>query len=394
MPLAAPALPREPHPGVERFWFVGIDIARLRPVLFGRARLGAAQHFSAAASSIGARVIACSAIAYGVRAIVAAPSHIGARLLIRRFCARSAKLLPASARWRTKGLVAHLQTREIETYAAFIQRCELAFPEERPMTRTAKKNGAAPARRAATFLRDIERSVDGLLGADEAGRRYRRYVAEHDAPADDSAAYARLCVVIFAQGLGFAAVEAKLAEFITAFDGFVPERVAEFDDERIGRIMQAPIIRNEAKVRACVENAKRWVAAAGSATYLAKVAQIAVDDDAAGGWPALTKELQKDFARIGDTAARQTLKRWGFFTAFAHPGSRRVLERLGLVEAADAPAAVQCFVGSVARVIGRDPYQLEATLALFASLGPCKRQPECEECPLAERCPTATARVL
>ena len=262
------------------------------------------------------------------------------------------------------------------------------------MTRTVRKNGAAPARRAATLLRDIERSVDGLLGADEAGRRYRRYVAEHDAPADDNAAYARLCVVVFAQGLGFGAVEAKLAEFVAAFDGFVPQRVAEFDDERIGRIMQAPIIRNEAKIRACVENAKRWVAAAGSATYLSKVAQIAVDDDVAEGWPALTKELQRDFARIGDTAARQTLKRWGFFTAFAHPGSRRVLERLGLVEVADSPAAVQCFVGSVARVVGRDPYQLEATLALFASLGPCKRQPECDECPLAERCPTATNRVL
>ncbi|HEY5094213.1 MAG TPA: DNA-3-methyladenine glycosylase I [Candidatus Eremiobacteraceae bacterium] len=258
--------------------------------------------------------------------------------------------------------------------------------------RTIKKNGANAARRAAGLVRDIERSVDGLLGADEAGRRYRHYVAEHDAPADDNTAYARLCVVIFAQGLGFGAVEAKLEEFISAFEGFVPERVATFDDARIGRIMQAPIIRNEAKIRACVENAKRWVAAAGTTTYLAKVAQIAVDDDAAGGWPALTKELQKDFARVGDTAARQTLKRWGFFTAFAHPGSRRALERLALVAEADSPAAAQCFVGSIARVIGRDPYHVEATLALFASLGPCKRQPECDECPLAERCPTAARR--
>src|SRR5471030_57949 len=99
-PLAAPALPREPQPGVERFWFVGIDIARLRPVLVGRARLGAVRHLSAAANSVGARVIACASIAYGIRAIVAAPSHISARFLVRRFCARSAKLLPASARWR------------------------------------------------------------------------------------------------------------------------------------------------------------------------------------------------------------------------------------------------------------------------------------------------------
>jgi hypothetical protein len=62
---------------------------------------------------------------------------------------------------------------------------------------------------------------------------------------------------------------------------------------------------------------------------------------------------------------------------------------LGLVDGADSPAAVQCFVGSVARIAGRDPYQLEAILALFASLGPCKREPECDSCALAEKCPTA-----
>jgi len=261
------------------------------------------------------------------------------------------------------------------------------------MTRTGKKNGAGTAKRAASLMRDVERSVDGLLGADEASRRCRRYVADHDAPADDPTAYSRLCMVVFAQGLGFGAVESKLDSFVEAFDGFAPERVALFDEERIARVLQSPIIRNEAKVRACVENARRWMAAAGDGTYLGRVAQIAADDDAAGGWPALTAELQKDFARLGDTAARQTLKRWGFFTAFAHPGSRRVIERLELVDAADSPAAAQCFVGSVARVIGRDPYQVEATLALFASLGPCKRQPECDECPLAERCPTALKRV-
>lgn len=258
--------------------------------------------------------------------------------------------------------------------------------------RPVKKNSASASRRAAGLMRDVERAVDGLLGVDEAAQRCRHYVAEHDAPADDPAAYARLCMVIFAQGLGFGAVDSKRAEFGEAFAGFAPQRVAEFDDERVKLVMQAPIIRNEAKIRACVENARRWTAAAGAGSYLGKVAQIAADDDAAGGWPALTQQLQNDFARIGETAARQTLKRWGFFTAFAHPGSRRALERLGLIDQADSPAAVQCFVGSVARVAGRDPYQLEATLALFASLGPCKREPECDACALAEKCPTAMKR--
>jgi len=257
---------------------------------------------------------------------------------------------------------------------------------------SSKKNAASATKRAAAFVRDIERYVDGLLGADEAARRSRRYVADHDAPGDDITAYARLSAVIFAQGLGFGAVDAKREHFIEAFAGFAPESVAAFDDDRIALVLQAPIIRNEAKIRACVENARRWIGAAGDAAYLSKVAQLAVDDDAASGWPALTQRLQEDFVRVGETAARQTLKRWGFFTAFAHPGSRRVMERLQLVAESDSPAAVQCVVGAVARIAGRDPYQLEAALALFASLGPCKREPECGSCVLAEKCPTGAAR--
>ena len=290
-------------------------------------------------------------------------------------------------------MVAAVPVAEVESYTTFIQRCARSFPEESNTLRTGKKNGAAATRRAAGLIRDIEASVDRLLGADEAARRCRTYVAQHDAPADDSAAYARLCAVIFAQGLGFGAMEAKRDEFFAAFDGFQPEAVAAFEDDRIAAAMQAPIIRNEVKIRACVENARRWVAAAGSATYLGNVARIATDDDAASGWPNLTLQLQGDFARIGETAARQTLKRWGFFTAFAHPGCRRAVERLGLISVGDSPAAVQCLLGAVARVTGRDPYHLEATLALFASLGPCKREPACESCGLAEKCPTGADRL-
>ena len=258
--------------------------------------------------------------------------------------------------------------------------------------RSVKKGGAGAARRASRHVSDIEQAVDVLIGADEAARRSRRYLADHDAPSDDHIAYARLCLVVFAQGLGFNAVDAKLQALNEAFVGFAPDRVATFDDAQIARVLEAPIIRNEAKVRACVENARRWVEASDGATYLGKIAAIAAGDDAADGWPALVDRLQADFARIGETAARQTLKRWGFFTAFAHPGSRRVLERLHLVDESDPPAAVQCFVGAVARIAGRDPYQLEASLALFASLGPCKRDPACDACVIADRCPTGLGR--
>lgn len=353
----------------------------------------ALREFEAVSRTIGARVIACASIPFGIRAIVAARSRSVVRILVRRFCATSARRLAGTPAWGSRAFVAAVPPTEVDSYTDFVRRCALAFLEERPTVRTGKKNGAAATRRAAGLMRDIETSVDRLLGADETARRCRTYVAQHDAPADDPAAYARLCAVIFAQGLGFGAVETKHDQFFAAFDGFRPEAVAAFDDERIAVAMQAPIIRNEAKIRACVENARRWVSAAGTATYLGNVARIAADDDAASGWPNLTQRLQGDFARVGETAARQTLKRWGFFTAFAHPGCRRALERLDLIHEDDTPAAVQCLLGSVARVAGRDPYHLEATLALFASLGPCKREPECESCALAEKCPTGAKRI-
>ena len=62
------------------------------------------------------------------------------------------------------------------------------------------------------------------------------------------------------------------------------------------------------------------------------------------------------FARIGETAARQALKRWGFFTAFAHPGSRRVLERLGFIaESASAEASATARSSVFESVQGRLP---------------------------------------
>ena len=242
------------------------------------------------------------------------------------------------------------------------------------------------------MLRTIDHCNDSALGADESAARIRRYAAEHDAPPDDNAAFERLCTVVFAQGLSFEAVGARREALREAFEGFDPRRIARFNDKSIRAILAAPIIRNETKVRACVDNAKRWIrAAAAEGSYLARVAKQASDDEAAAGWPKLAGTLRADFVRLGDVAARQTLKRWGFFTAFAHPGAQRVLQRLGLLDDDLEPAAVQRFIGSVAQSTGRDPYVVEAALALFAGAGPCRPKPACDRCPLADRCPTGSA---
>jgi DNA-3-methyladenine glycosylase I len=255
---------------------------------------------------------------------------------------------------------------------------------------SSKALGAGAARKLATLVRHVDRSVDHGLGADEVARRVRRYVGEHDAPAEDRTAFARLCTVVFAQGIGYDTVLAKAAELHDAFDGFEPRSVAEFDDARASALLEAPIVKNAAKIGACIENARRWCALAREhGTYLGRVAAIAAADDPVSGWQALTDAVRNDFVHVGDSATRQTLKRWGFFTAFAHPGARRSIERLGMIDAtADAPA-VQRLIGAAAHRLGRDPYAVEAAFALFAGLGPCRKTPKCEECGLADRCPSA-----
>lgn len=253
---------------------------------------------------------------------------------------------------------------------------------------TAKRAG--DSRKLATLVRHIERSVDSALGADEAAARVRRYVSEHDAPADDRVAFGRLCTVIFAQGIGYEAVAARADGFAEAFSGYRPDAVAAYDERRVESLLSAPIVRNAAKIQACVENARRWVALAKThGTYLGRIASAAAADDPATGWTALSGVLRSDFVHLGESTAGQVLKHLGFFTAFAHPGVRRVVERLGFISTGAPAPLLQKLLGGVAQRLGCDAYALEATLALFAGIGPCKKKPACDACELADRCPSA-----
>lgn len=233
----------------------------------------------------------------------------------------------------------------------------------------------------------IERANAQLVGLDEWQSRLRRYVAAHDAPGSDEIAFERLCLTVFAQGLGPSAVERHQEALRTVFQGFVPAAVARMDEAAVGDALLQPIIRNRAKVEACVDNARRWTAlCAGGSGYLSRVAGVAVEDDALEGWPKLREMLQHDFRRVGERTARLVLKRWGFFTALAHPGCARLLGRLQAL----GDAGIQAAVATLAQRHGRDVYAIEASLALFAGLGPCRPAPRCHGCVLSAMCPSAT----
>ncbi|HXW77677.1 MAG TPA: DNA-3-methyladenine glycosylase I [Candidatus Eremiobacteraceae bacterium] len=372
-------------------WLVSIDVVRLRGVLQGATKACARRALISAARDASVYLDCAKVLPFGVRAIVRAQSVSDIRSFVHRFIAASARSGMPAVQWRPSFRTAALVPGSVASVLAFLRTVHEEHDDMPKATHQSRaKRAAGTARRAATStMRLVERAVDGLLGADETAGRVRRYIAQHDAPADDAAAFGRLCAVVFSQGLSYEAVATRHDGFMRAFEGFNPDRVAGFDDARIASILQSTdVIRNEAKIRACVENARLWQRAAQGGSYLGRAASIAAQDDAVAGWPSLAATLAADFRRLGANAARQCLKRWGFFTACAHPATRRVLERLALVDAAAEAPVVQRILGGIARKIGRDPYAVEAVLALFAGLGPCRTKPRCTECALLHVCPT------
>ncbi len=87
------------------------------------------------------------------------------------------------------------------------------------------------------------------------------YIAYHDrewsVPLHDDRRLFEFLVLEGAQaGLSWATVLKKRENYRRAFDGFDPQKVARYDEEKISRLLQDPgIIRNRLKIRSAVRNA-------------------------------------------------------------------------------------------------------------------------------------------
>ncbi|MBA2382169.1 MAG: DNA-3-methyladenine glycosylase I [Chloroflexi bacterium] len=77
---------------------------------------------------------------------------------------------------------------------------------------------------------------------------------------DDVELFERLALESFQAGLSWSTILHKRDAFRTAFRGFVPARVAAFDDEDRARLMaDSGIVRNRAKIEATIGNAAAWL---------------------------------------------------------------------------------------------------------------------------------------
>ena len=91
------------------------------------------------------------------------------------------------------------------------------------------------------------------------------YIAYHDeewgVPChDDRALFERLLLEGFQAGLSWITILRKRENFIAAFDGFDPVRIAEYGPDDVDRLMSDPgIVRNRLKIASAITNAQAFL---------------------------------------------------------------------------------------------------------------------------------------
>jgi DNA-3-methyladenine glycosylase I len=143
---------------------------------------------------------------------------------------------------------------------------------------------------------------------------------------DETGLYERLVLEGFQSGLSWLTILRKREGFRSAFSGFDPRRVSEYDDADVARLMaDAGIVRNGAKIRAAITNARATVALSGGLPDLI--------------WSHQPRRPRKAPRRLSDVPATteesvalsKALKRHGF--AFVGPTTAYALmQACGLVD--------------------------------------------------------------
>ena len=109
------------------------------------------------------------------------------------------------------------------------------------------------------------RHDDGLIRCAWCGEKDPLYIAYHDqewgVPEwDDRALFEKLVLDGFQAGLSWITILRKREQFRTAFDGFEPALIAEYDNAKAGVLMaDSGIVRNRAKIMGTITGARIWL---------------------------------------------------------------------------------------------------------------------------------------
>ncbi len=167
----------------------------------------------------------------------------------------------------------------------------------------------------------VERMNSPLLRGTDGKRRCfwgassLEYVHYHDTEwgrpiTTDQGVFERMCLEGFQSGLSWITILRKRENFRTAFCGFEPSKIAQFNDTDVQRLLgDAGIVRHRGKIEATINNARAFFELHDSGSSLAELFWSAAPADAARRSPkaitdiaAKTPEsiaLSKHLIRIG-----------------------------------------------------------------------------------------------
>jgi len=141
---------------------------------------------------------------------------------------------------------------------------------------------------------------------------------------DERGLYERFCLEGFQSGLSWLTILRKREAFRAAFAGFDPERVAEFDELDVERLLaDAGIVRHRGKIEAAIANARAALALRAEGRALPEVVWAHRSDGPAprtrDDWrsttpasEALSKELKKaGFRFVGPTTVYAAMQACG-----------------------------------------------------------------------------------
>ncbi|HVY98544.1 MAG TPA: DNA-3-methyladenine glycosylase I [Dongiaceae bacterium] len=174
---------------------------------------------------------------------------------------------------------------------------------------------------------------------------------------------------IFSSGFSWTVVEQKWPGFEKAFKGFNPRRVALYSDDDLARLLaDKGVIRNGAKLRSTIENARFVVETAKEyGSFGAFLKQWPTTDQVG-----LMEYFQKHAARLGGQTAMYFLRFNGWDSFILSKDVTRALIREGVI---DKPAtskkalrAVQDAFNAWTKESGRPQREVSRILAL--SVGP------------------------
>jgi DNA-3-methyladenine glycosylase I len=121
-------------------------------------------------------------------------------------------------------------------------------------------------------------------------------------PPNDDAYFENMTRVIFLAGLSWKMIDKKWPNFRKAFENFSIDKVAQFNEKGIDRLLSNPdIVRNRKKIIATINNAKQFVEIKKKfGSFRAYLDSL----DKSNNYVLVVKKLSKTFKHLGPSSAR------------------------------------------------------------------------------------------